>query len=513
MPSTATAESTTTRMSLRSLHFLLLLAPAMAAPSCSCTPNKYTFRLALSQDCSTNDIADNDGIRKSLCFIEEGVTLPRSSDKRDIVGGPFRGRIRSPAAVDALDAAEDHVDDVTDGSGREQVRRMGQSNRRRLSTAPVEVISIQYLEFDASDTLNVTYTDDSYLSTSLVDGDTFEFYSQTSLPSNDETVGGASLILYGKNEDGELIRNRFFWTFEDCEAALNSVQSGDAIGWVNIDEVAGPYPKNCPAVPADSPTISPRTDEPTFEPTVPTQLTEGPTPANPFTPSPSSSNGGGNGGPPTPANWVTPSPSSGDGGDNGGPTLTTEGPTPANWVTPSPSSGNEGGNGGPTLTTEAPSASSSNGQGTDDESGTTTDDTAGGPDDNDAGIDDSYGNIVDSTGAPTGYYGPSNDVAPAPSPKGTKPGKPFIKSKSGSNAYPNGKTPKHPYDTWGNSYDGGEIPGKSGKSSKGGKTHGKTMKGYDVYYNIYDSSDEDDDHPAYSQRLFSKSSRDGESIR
>jgi hypothetical protein len=28
------------------------------------------------------------------------------------------------------------------------------------------------------------------------------------------------------------------------------------------DEIAGPYPKNCPAVPEDSPTISPRTEEP-----------------------------------------------------------------------------------------------------------------------------------------------------------------------------------------------------------------------------------------------------------
>ncbi|KAL3801606.1 hypothetical protein HJC23_013111 [Cyclotella cryptica] len=237
MTPNGTAESPTlSRMGLHSLSLLLLLflvAPATAASTCSCTPTKYTFRLALSQDCSSNDIADNAGIRESLCFIEDGVTLPRSSGNRNIAGGPFGGRKRSPTAVVKLHATEDHVDD-NGASGGEQVRRRNQVNGRNLSAIPVEVISIQYLEFDTSNTLNVIHTDDSYLTSTLVDGDTFEFYSQSSLPSNDEEVGGASLILYGKNEEGEVIRNRFFWTFEDCEGALDGVQAGDAIGWVVI---------------------------------------------------------------------------------------------------------------------------------------------------------------------------------------------------------------------------------------------------------------------------------------
>lgn len=141
-------------------------------------------------------MAGNGGIRESSCFIETDAALPSSQ----------RGRRTN----------------VT--SSKEQVRNLA-------SNEVVEILSIQYLEFDTSNSLNVLYTDDGYVSTSLVEGDTFTFYSSR---DEKEEVGGVSLILYGRNEAGEVMRNRFFWLYEDCEGAVEGVRVGDGIGWVTV---------------------------------------------------------------------------------------------------------------------------------------------------------------------------------------------------------------------------------------------------------------------------------------
>jgi hypothetical protein len=217
-------------MTLRTALFLLAAntAPSVLSESCSCTPTKYSFRLSLSQGCSINDIADNDGVDESLCFVEPGVTLPSSAGSKrvkSLVDQSIGGDSTNDTA-----AAPASTDNAVGDDG-EQVR-----HSRQLSSTPVEIISIQYLEFDTSGDLNVIYTDDSFIETDLSDGDVFEFYSTSSMPGYDaeNSVGGASLILYGRDEAGETIRNRFFWTFEDCKGALTGVKEGDRIGWVTL---------------------------------------------------------------------------------------------------------------------------------------------------------------------------------------------------------------------------------------------------------------------------------------
>lgn len=162
--------------------------------ACSCSPTKFTFRLALSQDCSTDDIEANAGIESTYCTI-----------------------------------------DVPSGD-QEPIRRL-------QGSTPVEITSVQYLEFEPG-TLEVMYTDDSYLNTSLTDGDTLTFYSASSyLPvvieeQEDYVPGGVSLIITGKTEDGTDVRNRFYWLYDDvttdCLENLETpgVYEGDAIGWV-----------------------------------------------------------------------------------------------------------------------------------------------------------------------------------------------------------------------------------------------------------------------------------------
>lgn len=172
--------------------------------ACSCSPIKFTFRLNLSQDCTTDDIDENAGIDSTFCLVEEVAD--------------------------------------TDGSNDEPIRR-----RRRLesgTTVPVEITSVQYLEF-APGTLEVMYTDDSYVDASLVDGDTVTFYSSSSyLPTvsqseqEDYVPGGVSLILTGKTEEGNEVRNRFYWLYDqvvtDCleNLEVTGIYEGDGIGWV-----------------------------------------------------------------------------------------------------------------------------------------------------------------------------------------------------------------------------------------------------------------------------------------
>lgn len=110
-----------------------------------------------------------------------------------------------------------------------------------------EIVSVQFLEFDTSGDLAVINQDDTYASVSLSDGDRLKFNSassflDTSLLLEDQmsspalVPGGASLILYGKTEAGVVVRNRFFWIYDNmnCGAENDPVQVDDTIGWVAV---------------------------------------------------------------------------------------------------------------------------------------------------------------------------------------------------------------------------------------------------------------------------------------
>eukprot|EP00985_Skeletonema_marinoi_P008380 scaffold3779_cov149-Skeletonema_marinoi.AAC.2 len=128
----------------------------------------------------------------------------------------------------------------------------------------------------------VIHSDNTYITTSLLDGEAMQFYSvssmlNSSVPLADQTENpalvpaGASLILYGKTESGKVIRYRFFWLYEmtNCGRDNKPVQVGDQIGW-EPGELGGAWPAFCPArqtaSPTISPTISPRTKDPAHNP-------------------------------------------------------------------------------------------------------------------------------------------------------------------------------------------------------------------------------------------------------
>ena len=110
----------------------------------------------------------------------------------------------------------------------------------------VEIVSVQFLEFDTSGDLTVINQDDTYADVSLGDGDRLKFNSassflDTSLLLEDQmsspalVPGGASLILYGKTESGVVVRNRFFWMYDmNCGEENDPIQVDDTIGWIAV---------------------------------------------------------------------------------------------------------------------------------------------------------------------------------------------------------------------------------------------------------------------------------------
>lgn len=183
---------------------------------CSCSPTVFTFIINLEGDCGTNDIQGNAGIDGSVCFVVEGVTVPD------------RATMMSSAYVDAL--VKTNIG--SDISGREL----------QADDPLTEIVSVHFLEFDSSGDLTVINQDDTYADVSLVTGATLDFESassflDTSVQLEDQGLvpGGASLILYGKTASGNVVRNRFFWTYDmNCGRENDPVQAGDSIGWVTV---------------------------------------------------------------------------------------------------------------------------------------------------------------------------------------------------------------------------------------------------------------------------------------
>ena len=190
----------------------ILLASAavgtQAQDMCSCSPTIFNFILDFSNnDCAVNTIEGNPGIQEALCFQEEVDAVP----------------------------------------GQPASRLLYRSLQTATVEKVVEVVSAQFLEFDTGVDMTVIHQDNTYITTSLVDGGAMQFYSvssklDTSVPLADQmkdpdlVPGGASLILYGKTESGKVVRNRFFWLYEmtNCGRENKPVQVGDQIGWVKV---------------------------------------------------------------------------------------------------------------------------------------------------------------------------------------------------------------------------------------------------------------------------------------
>jgi hypothetical protein len=154
---------------------------------CSCSPLQYDFILSLDQDCSVDDLFDNAGIGATLCTA-------------DAAGG---------------------------------------------GASSITITSVQFLELDKK--LVTINNDDTYFTTTLVNGDSISFKSITNELSADAALGDqldyvpgwVQLTIRGTMDNGSGgivdVSNRIMWSFTNsCGEGNVTVESGDGIGWITI---------------------------------------------------------------------------------------------------------------------------------------------------------------------------------------------------------------------------------------------------------------------------------------
>jgi len=218
---------------------------------CSCSPLEYNFILNLDSSCDIDELDGNNGIGLTFCFL--GVTSNLS---------PNDGTVR-----------------LDDNRNDEDVRRLGstkklndQQGQRGLSTIvkeqkiifedtgtpltqveqqqmrflaeEIEIISIQFLEFDTSGELIVINQDDSYSNVTLENGSEVSFKSisnnlDVSLAMEDQLdflPGGVQVTLRGRvtddvTGDSRIVSNRITWSYTNaCD--VEPLESDESIGWI-----------------------------------------------------------------------------------------------------------------------------------------------------------------------------------------------------------------------------------------------------------------------------------------
>jgi len=245
---------------------------------CSCSPTEFEFVLNLDQECTIvtkyresingvrqkqqgNDVIfeSNPGLAGSFCTVDQNVVVPTATsegdeDEDDAEDEPLRRR--SLQGQRTYTPTYSPTPEVV-GQGEEDIPTpvlVGDEDGEEEEDDDdpvIEVVSIQFLEFDTSDDLTVINQDNTYANVSLASGKRIKFTSvssflDTTMPIDSQmdspslVPGGASLILYGKTESGRVVRNRFFWSYTmDCENVPVTV--GNKLGWVEVVSSVRPF--------------------------------------------------------------------------------------------------------------------------------------------------------------------------------------------------------------------------------------------------------------------------------
>jgi hypothetical protein len=114
-----------------------------------------------------------------------------------------------------------------------------------VDLVPVTIGSVTFVEFDTSGNLSTINQDFQYSVSEFSDGDTITYNSILStldpaLPVEeqmDKIPGGVALLFLGANAEGNLMRSRVAWSFEDmmCSGGdVGPINVGDKIGWITM---------------------------------------------------------------------------------------------------------------------------------------------------------------------------------------------------------------------------------------------------------------------------------------
>ena len=202
--------------------------PAPEDGQCSCSPLEYSFILNLDADCEVNDLEDNGGIGLTFCFL--GAASP-----------PLSRRLSSPNTSNGLRLLEYQRTIAMEVEGEDE---LSDEQAQRLLAEDIEIISIQFLEFDTSGELIVINQDDQYSNVTLNNGDTVTFKSiandlDPSVPIGDQLdylPGGVQVTLRGRITDdvtneSRIVSNRLTWSYTNaCD--VEPLVGGESIGWI-----------------------------------------------------------------------------------------------------------------------------------------------------------------------------------------------------------------------------------------------------------------------------------------
>ena len=190
---------------------------ATTAPSCSCSPRAFLFKLNLAT---------------GFC--------PQIYPAKAIFG-----------------------DGIKDYTCRISLSPNSEGESRTIRTNEAVVNSIQFIEIDTQ--FNVLHTS-LVKDVELVTGDSFRY---TTLQQQDQIAGGISIILRGKNAVGDTTENVFTVTYTN-ECGVRTFKGGEKIGWVTIENLIPASARTCDepaefnAVPSQG--VSSTTDAPTLKP-------------------------------------------------------------------------------------------------------------------------------------------------------------------------------------------------------------------------------------------------------
>ena len=218
----ATATTTTAAPESSSSETATTAAAATASTEeiCSCSPTSYTFTLTLTQNCTDNTIQDNSGIFATDCFLGTLVATS-NSDTTDSRSTTTTTEERAFTAQE-FEAFQRTITDDTS----------------------VEIISVSFIEFDTSGEFIVLSQDDTYLSTSLSNGDTVTFTSisadmDPTVPASEQSdliPGGVMVTIKAKYTDEEtgedlLVINRVAWNYV-MECDVETIEVGEYLAWI-----------------------------------------------------------------------------------------------------------------------------------------------------------------------------------------------------------------------------------------------------------------------------------------
>jgi hypothetical protein len=134
----------------------------------------------------------------------------------------------------------------------------GDRHLQGFDDEPVRITSVTFFEVDRNGT---DYVNSTYQETNLEDGDIISFPSISSQLNTDQPLneqldvfpGGVSLRLIGPNADGDFVQMTVLWQYSLEECSAISLEVGDAIGWISLEEYIPPLNAFCPAAPSPAP--------------------------------------------------------------------------------------------------------------------------------------------------------------------------------------------------------------------------------------------------------------------